>query len=85
MSFRSAELAIQPKTKSRLRMVLKLYPQQETIKELDWTVERHITADELGDRIINQVIEEKYPLVLEFEREISRVEREMVAKGKIAT
>ena len=82
MSFRSSELLIQPKTKSRLRLALKLYPQQETVKELDWTVERRVTADELGDRIINEVIEEKYPLVIECEREIATIEKRMIEKGK---
>ena len=89
MSFRSSELAIQPKTKARLRTAIKLYPSKcmmevKTYRETGYPpyheTERILTADELGDKIINDAIKEKYPLVFEYEKRIAQVEREMIEK-----
>ena len=85
MSFRSSELAIQPKTKARLRMAVKFYPVTTTDeRDFGGVTERKMSPDELGDQILNEVIKEKYPLVIEYERAIAKIESEMLARGKTA-
>ena len=85
MSFeRRAEIYVTRKLASRLRMVLKLYPQIEAPEVVDGrlTPERLITIEELVERHLNQCIKDYYPLVVEMEREIAKVERNMIEKGK---
>jgi hypothetical protein len=80
MSFRSTELAIQPKTKNRLYLALKLFPE----KSDDWALEggkRTMTIDELGDLLLNKILTQNYPAVIELEKTLAKVEREAIEKA----
>ena len=79
MSYRSSDLAITPKLKHRLRMILTIYPD----KAWDTTSQHHVTMEDLADAILNDAIKREFPLVLEMEKEIAKIERNMIEKGKV--
>lgn len=39
-----------------------------------------VTADEVADRLLNEIIEQKYPNIDELERELEHAEKELLAK-----
>lgn len=80
MSYRSSQLYIKPETKARLRLVLKLFPQAKPANALPDA--SSVTADELGDTLINNAIVTEYPEVMEVEREIARVQQAAIDKMK---
>lgn len=78
MSYRSAEIAVQPETRNRLWLVFELYPEQAEYKTTvpNYGTEqevriRKMTVDEWADRALNEHIKEKYPNVLKYERMIA--------------
>ena len=46
--------------------------------------ERLMTVEELVEQHMSKIIETEYPLVLELERKLAAVEREMIKKGRNA-
>jgi len=86
MNARRSEIYVPHHVKSRLFMVQKLYPQvttQEIRDEYGERVlgERVMTVDELASEILTEVIRAQYPLVLELEREIEKVEKKKIAEA----
>jgi len=83
MNPRKSEIYIDHQTKNRLFNVIKLYPQtvsQEVHDEYGERVlgNRSMTVDELATKIINEVIAEKFPIVLELERKLAKLERDVI-------
>lgn len=86
MSLRSATIYVEPKTVKRLLTLAKLYPE----RVIDLTgglarAPREKTADERADALLNEVIREKYPKVIELEREVARVETAFFERVKVAS
>jgi len=73
MSFRSTEIHVQPRTCARLRLTLKLYPQRGKA-DIQSGETWGMTIDALADRLLNQVVKEKYPDVIKLEKEIEELE-----------
>lgn len=81
MSYRSTEIAVEPRTVKRLCLATKLYP---------WIIKDHSTGreettvvgvDAFAEMILNEVIREKYPAVLELEKKLAAVEAEAIKKA----
>jgi len=79
MSFRSAEIAVQPQTIKRLNYVLKLFPVGQSPDEA-----RRLNADGLADRLLNEVIAERYPAVIELEKKLKQIEQEAIERAKVS-
>ena len=87
MNARKAELYVERQTKDRLFKVLKLYPQQTAQEVRDEYGDRSmgtrsVTPDELADRILREYIEDKFPMVIELEQELARVEKVMIEETR---
>lgn len=66
MSFRSADLCIQPSTKRRLRWLS---------RAMSGDSPKPMSADELGDKFLNKYIEQHYPGIRELEQEAAAAEQ----------
>jgi len=78
MSLRSSTIYVEPKTVRRLILVTKMYP--ERVVGDSGMATREKTADERGDMLLNEAIKEKFPLVIELERELAKTEKEFLAR-----
>jgi len=78
MSLRSSTLYVEPLTVRRLLLVAKLYP--EACRVESGMAMREKTADERADAMLNEAIKEKFPKVIELEKELSRAETEFIEK-----
>jgi hypothetical protein len=82
---RRSEIYVTRKLAKRLRMVLKIYPQMTTQhheRDSYSVAERLMTVEELVDRHLNEIIEDKYPVVIELEKRYAKLEKEMAAHAK---
>jgi hypothetical protein len=80
VSLRSSTLYVEPKTVKRLVVLAKLYP--EHVANVSGMTPREKTADERGDALINEAIKEKYPRVIELEKELAKTEKDFFEKVK---
>ena len=73
MSFRSTEIYVQPKTRTRLMLAHKLYPQRIGAERP--TGSRYMGVDEFADFLLNVCLREKCPEAFKLEREIEELEQ----------
>jgi hypothetical protein len=77
MSLRSSTIYVEPKTVKRLLVLAKLYP--ERTSDVSGVSLREKTADERADALLNEVIKEKFPAVIELERLLAKTEKDFLA------
>lgn len=67
-------------------MAIRIYPEEtSTVVEHDFggpSTSRKMSVEELAASIINDAIRDRFPLVLEMEKEIAQLEKRMIEKGK---
>jgi hypothetical protein len=80
MSIRSSTLYVQGKTIKRLLVLAKLYPEFTYDAVGGGSPQREKTADERADQIINEAIKERYPQVIELEKELAKTEKDFFEK-----
>lgn len=84
MNLRNVSAYITSRTLKRLGLVLKLYPQNSEGKAADMEG-RNMTRDELADNLINEGIADKYPAVLDLEKELKQTEHNFLKAYKCDT
>lgn len=85
MSYRSSQILIQPETKNRLRLAIKLYPEVVMTRPYDMEGGNCIlTVDELADRKLNEMVEREFPDVIELEQGLATAKEELNAIEKKA-
>ena len=81
MSFRSAQIFVQPKTARLLRLVTKLYPVRGDAAP--WiTDDAGQTPDQLADKLIRENIAVIYPLAMELAKKQDALEKEYQDKAR---
>lgn len=82
MSFRPSQLFIQSRTKQRLRLIAELFPTRSQNSEAQRHTEisegvcGNASADEIGDKLLNDAIAREFPEILMIEKEIADVKKE---------
>lgn len=76
MNYRGAELYVQPKTKKRLRMIARALGEPGDNGNA-------ITADQLGDQYLNELIESRYPQIKDLEQEQEAAEKSFMQSLKV--
>ena len=84
---RRAEIYVTRRLAARLRQVLTFYPQaiDHTVEDqfgYRTVVQRTMLVEDLVEQTLNAVIEEKYPLVLEYEKRIDKLEKELIQRAE---
>ena len=83
MSFRSAQIFVQPKTARLLRLVTKLYPtKNDAMASIVNTTEMNATPDQMADAILSVAITDHYPLAIELAKKQDALEKEYQDKAK---
>lgn len=80
MASRDTELYVERKTIKRLWLIAKAWP---VVPEPGRTQLATLTADEVGDRLLNELIERDYPDVIAAEAEINAVEADLARKLRV--
>jgi len=75
MGYRTKEINVQPRTRTRLRLTLKLFPQRGSTRDAGGNT-WGMTVDELADKLLNECVKEKFPDVIKLEKQIEQLEEE---------
>lgn len=81
MAYRTATIMVQQRTVKLLRLARVLYPVRGDAANQP-TTDNIMTVDELADKLLNDVLRQIYPRVMELVKAQDKLEKEAIEAGK---